>query len=235
MAVVYSIKIPIIDKTTPYTLNPIPSPMSYDIHDFVRAALERNQSRESIKKALLKAQWQADEIDAALRMYADVDFPIPVPRRKPYLSAREAFMYLVLFFCLYITAFSFGTLLFQFINRWIVDPLRSYSGSLEAIRMAVASLIIAFPIFLWLSYRMRRSIAKQPEKKSSKVRKWLTYITLFIAAAVIIGDLISLLFNLLSGELTIRFALKVLAVLLIAGSIFGYYLWDFRREERETV
>jgi hypothetical protein len=38
---------------------------------------------------------------------------------------------------------------------------------------------------------------------------------------------------LLGGELTIRFFLKVLTIAVIAGTIFGYYLWDLRREEEE--
>ena len=39
--------------------------------------------------------------------------------------------------------------------------------------------------------------------------------------------------NLLGGDLTIRFVLKVLVVAAIAGSGFAYYLLDLRKEERE--
>ena len=81
---------------------------------------------------------------------------------------------------------------------------------------------------------MTKDMQRNAEKKSSKIRKWLTYITLFITAGVIIGDLITLIFNLLGGELTLRFILKVLTVLLIAGIIFGYYLWDLKKEEKEA-
>jgi hypothetical protein len=56
--------------------------------------------------------------------------------------------------------------------------------------------------------------------------------TLFVAAAVIIGDLTVLVYNFLGGELSLRFALKVITVAAIAGGIFGYYLWDLRQEER---
>jgi hypothetical protein len=206
-----------------------------DIHSFVRDALARGISKQEIRDALLKANWQDEEIKAALSLYADVAFPIPVPKRKPYGAAREAFMYLVLFLCLYISALSFGSLLFHFISRWIPDALRSYESSdLSAVRMSVASLIVAFPVYLWLSSILAAAIRRDPERKGSKIRKWLTYITLFIAAGVIIGDLITLLFNLLGGELTVRFMLKVLSVLLIAGLIFGYYLWDLRQEEKES-
>jgi hypothetical protein len=208
--------------------------MTNDIQSFVRESLSRKISRNDIRKALHEANWQDDEIETALGAYADVDFPVPVPRRRPYLSAREAFIYLLLFVCLYLSAYNFGSLLFNFINRWIPD-LQNYGNTdVNGVRMSVASLIVAFPLYLWLTSIMLKAIRKDSEKKSSKIRKWLTYITLFVAAGVIIGDLITLLFNLLGGELTLRFMLKVLTVLLIAGLIFGYYLWDLRKEEKEA-
>lgn len=205
-----------------------------DLNSFVKESLAQKIPKERIREALAKASWQGDEIDAALDLYADVDFPIPVPKRKPYLSAREAFIYLVLFLCLYISAFGFGKLLFDFINHWVPDALQQFGNTdVSGVRMSVSALIVAFPLYLWLTSLMAKGIKGSAEKKSSKIRKWLTYITLFITAGVIIGDLITLLFNLLGGELTLRFILKVLTVLLIAGIIFGYYLWDLRKEEKE--
>ena len=208
--------------------------MTIDLHSFVKEALEKRISRADITAALTKAGWQHDEITSALSAFAEVDFPVAVPRRKPYLSAREAFLYLVLFLTLYISAYAFGSLLYTFVNRAFPDVLQPAVDTLQAVRMPVASLIVAFPLFLWLSSLLRSAIRRDPEKKGSKVRKWLTYITLFVAAGIIIGDLIALLFNLLGGELTTRFVLKVLIVLFISGSIFGYYLWDLRMEEKEA-
>jgi hypothetical protein len=89
-------------------------------------------------------------------------------------------------------------------------------------------------VFYWLSSMMSSAIARDPEKRSSKIRKWLTYLTLFVTAGVIIGDLIALIFNLLGGEITTRFALKSLVILGIAGLIFGYYLWDLKKEEKQA-
>lgn len=211
--------------------------MPHELQSFVHEALLKGATREQIRETLGKAGWSADEVKNALDAYADVPFAVPVPRRKPYLSAREAFLYLVLFLTLYISSFSFGTLLFQFINRWLPDPLVGdyvYDSSLSAIRWSTASLIIAFPVFLWLSQMLNKAISKDPEKRGSKVRKWLTYLTLFVAAGIIIGDLITLVFNVLGGELTLRFVLKTLVVGGIAGTIFGYYLWDLRKDEKEA-
>jgi hypothetical protein len=211
--------------------------MNTDLQLFVKEGLEKGLSRERMSKALSAAGWQEDEVKTALDTYADVDFPVAVPKRKPYLSAREAFMYLVMFLTLYIASISLGTIMFQFVNRWFPDALEYsyiYETTTSIIRSATAALIITFPVFFWMSRTLRQAIAKDPEKRSSKVRKWLTYVTLFVAAGVIIADLITLVTYFLSGEISVRFLLKVFIVLLIAGSIFGYYLWDLRGEEKET-
>jgi len=211
--------------------------MNNDLQLFVKEGLEKGLSREKLAKALGSAGWPADEVKTAIDSYADIDFPIAVPKRKPYLSAREAFMYLVMFLTLYISSISLGTDLFQFVNRWLPDAVEYsyiYESTTAIIRSATAALIITFPIFFWMSRMLRQAIARDPEKRSSKVRKWLTYLTLFIAASIIIGDLITLVTYFLNGEITTRFLLKVIIVLVIAGSIFGYYLWDLRNEEKET-
>lgn len=211
--------------------------MNTELSRFVRTSLEKGMGRDVIRQSLQKAGWPEDEIKNALDAYADVVSGVPVPKRKPYLSAREAFMYLVLFLTLYISAISFGTLLFQFINRAYPDVVIApyyYDGTAEAIRWSTSSLVIAFPVFFYVSWLLQKAIRRDPDKRSSKIRKWLTYITLFIAAGIIIGDLIALVFNFLGGEITTRFLLKVLTVGFIAGSIFGYYLWDLRKEEKEA-
>jgi hypothetical protein len=49
----------------------------------------------------------------------------------------------------------------------------------------------------------------------------------------LIGDFMALVYNLLGGELTARFALKVLTVGVIAGTMFWYYLAELRLDEKE--
>jgi hypothetical protein len=208
---------------------------SDELIGFVKEALGRGVTRSQVEDVLRQAGWEAEPIDAALAAFAAVDFPVPVPRPRPSLSAREAFMYLLLFTTLYIGTYNLGNLLFQFINRAFPDPasyaLDNYIR--ESIRWSVASLIVALPVFLYMSRLTNRARRADPNKRSSPIRRWLTYLTLFAAACVLIGDVVMLVFNVLGGELTTRFVLKVLTVGVIAGTVFWYYLSELRSDELE--
>ena len=104
----------------------------------------------------------------------------------------------------------------------------------EAMRWSVSSLVVAFPVFLGVSHLIARELSRDPSKRTSKVRRWLTYLTLFVAAAVLIGDVTTLVYNLRGGDLTTRFLFKVLTVAAIAGTAFWYYLSDLRADEQEA-
>ncbi|HEY2897823.1 MAG TPA: DUF5671 domain-containing protein [Gemmatimonadaceae bacterium] len=204
---------------------------------FVRAALEKGQDRIAIASALDRAGWPHEEVSSALAAYADIPFPVAVPLPRASLSAREMFLYLVLFTALYISVWNFGSLLFELIDRAFPDVTqRRYGGySTESIRWAVSALIVAFPVFLWTSRYIGRRLAANPAGRLSPARRWCTYITLFIAVAVLIGDGTTLIYNLLGGELTVRFVLKALVVAGIAASALLYYLRDLRHEERTSL
>ena len=210
--------------------------MNAELQQFVRDALSRGLGRTAIREQLLRAGWRSEEVESALGAFAEADFPVPVPRRRPYLSAREAFLYLVLFATLYIFAFHAGLVLFAVLDRTLPDAAqagRLARLAIQSVRNGTAGLVIAFPIFLFVSTLIGRALAREPEKRGSKVRKWLTYVTLFAAALVLIGDLTFLVQRLLAGELPARVLLKTLVVFVIAGAVFGHYLADLRHEERE--
>ncbi len=209
-----------------------------ELPGFVKDGLARGLSRAEIEKVLLAAGWPPEQVRGALAGFAEIEVPIPVPKPRPYLSAREAFQYLVLFSTLYISAFNLGSLLFQFINQAFPDPAapaRAAEAVREAIRWSISFLVVAFPVFLFVARLTDREIRLDPSKRASKIRRWLTYLTLFVAAGVLIGDFTGLVYNLLGGELAARFVLKVSTIALIAGTIFGYYLWDLRLEEKEAA
>jgi hypothetical protein len=206
--------------------------LSSELVGFVKAGLERGLPRDQIREVLLQAGWPSDQVAQALAGYAEVQFPIPVPHPSSTASSRETFMYVVMFATLIVSAYSLGNLLFELINRAFPDPAQQAFGStLQAIRWSLASVIVAFPIFVYVAALIDRDVRAHPIRRTSRIRKQLTYVTLFIASCVLIGDVITVVYNFLGGELTLRFLLKVVTVGAIAGSVFGFYLRDLRAGE----
>jgi hypothetical protein len=146
---------------------------------------------------------------------------------------RDVFLHLFVILALYWSAVSFIALVWQYINYFFPDPLtfRYGQANLFALRFAVSSLIIIFPLFIFSTRYLNKIYEKEKEARELKIRKWMIYLTLFIASLVIIVDLISIINNFLGGEIKIRFILKALSVLMVAGVIFGYYLDDIKRKE----
>lgn len=149
--------------------------------------------------------------------------------QKPKLSPKDFFLYVGLIITLFISSVSLLNLVFESINSifpdkidYYVDP---YSGT---IRWAIASLFIIFPVYIFVSWLIKKDVKTFPEKLSLGVRKWLVYLTLFIAGAAVIIDLIVLINTFLGGEITTRFILKVFSVIVVAGGIFGYYFYDLK-------
>ena len=178
-------------------------------------------------------------MDEALGAFADVSFPVAVPKPQVYLSAREAFFYLLFFILLGVVAYNLGALLFALIDTafpdLIDDERYRQTWTDRQMRGAMAGLIVGTPIFLWLARILLKARASNPALQRSRIRKWLIYISLVIAGAVLVGDAISLVYSFLSGELTTRFALKSLVVAGIAGAIFGYFITHAERDEDHGI
>lgn len=159
-------------------------------------------------------------------------------------SPKDFFLWLGAMAALYASAISFITLLFNYINVLFPDTLERYGGYdpySGAIRFAIASLIIVFPLFIFLMRVLHQDIRTSPEKREFPIRKWLIYITLFVAGATIAGDLVALIYAFLEGEITMRFTLKVLSILLVVGGGFAYFTadlrgrWECERRESEII
>lgn len=142
-------------------------------------------------------------------------------------AARDVFLYLLVIITLGISAGNLWAMLFQYVNIYVPDPdiVQCYgSGCRDAIRWTLASLIVVFPVFLWVWRFLQRDLKQNPEKADSRVRRWLLYLTLFVAGVIIIGDTVALVWNWLQGELKLQIFLKLVAVAYITGSIFYYFL-----------
>ena len=153
---------------------------------------------------------------------------------KQKTSPKDFFLHLLVIVTLYVSAVSFGTVLFQWINIALPDPLDQnyFYGAANAprvLRDALSFLIIMFPVYVGPSVYLQKIYARDATKRNLRVRRWLIYFTLFAAAIIILVSLARLVNTFLNGELTLRFGLKVLTVFFISGAIFSYNFWDVKK------
>jgi hypothetical protein len=203
------------------------------LSDYIAAAKARGATDSFLVELLERNGWPRKEVYAAFATIYET------PKRGAGFaeSARDAFLYLLSFGTLSTWAWALGSLFFTLIDIRYRDPVftqEPYLGRNLAISGSMAALVVSFPIYLATMRILLRDISRKPEKLESGVRKWLTYIALLISASVVIGDLITTVDYFLRGEITTRFVLKVLTVLVIAGGVFLYYLQPLEKPEAQS-
>jgi hypothetical protein len=197
-----------------------------DVQEFFTSARTQGATDEIIVGLLRGRGWPEEDVYRALADHFEVRSSLAVPVYKRSGSAKDAFLYLLSFSTLATWTFGLGSVIFTLIDRWIKDPISPsnyYAGSYYQMADSLACMIVAFPVYLLTMRYITRELEIHPEKLESSVRKWLTYLALFIAALIVVGDLITFLTYFLRGELTARFVAKVGTTLVIAGGVFWYY------------
>lgn len=130
-------------------------------------------------------------------------------------------LYLVVSFAL--------VLIFGLINLFFPQPgdayytIESYSSS---VRLGIAMLVVFFPTYIFLTRASNNHRRQDASGAYLSFTKWLVYLSLLVAGAALLIDLVVVIMAFLEGELTSRFLLKVVAVLVIVGMAFVYYLKD---------
>jgi len=208
-------------------MNPIGGSQT-DLLAFIEAAKAKGASDEFLLRLLGDRGWPEKRIYEAFALYYERSTGLPVPARAGGAgeAARDAFFYLLSFSMLGVWTIALGTLVFGYLEKWFPDAIsvRAYAESSLMLTTHLAMVMVGFPLYMVTMRFIFRDLAVRPEKHDSGVRRWLTYIALFIAAGVVAGDLITVLTYFLRGELTVRFVLKAATAGVISGGVFWYYI-----------
>jgi hypothetical protein len=193
---------------------------------FVRDGLTAGHTRADLQDALDQARWTKGDVAKALAKYAETPFSPPAPRPTHALTARHSFFYAALFTALAFTAANLVHLLYALIDLQVSDALQRSSAANTAtrsIRWAVAMLLVAGPIFVLLTRAVSRGDAGM---RTSALRKWATYLALFVSGLFFTGDGVVTIYTLLDGGMTLKFALKAAVLAAVSGAVFGWHLFD---------
>lgn len=203
---------------------------------YVSERLAHGDDPEVIARHLALVGWPEVDVKDALAR-ALVAQGVPAPEDDRLRGGRTAptvdvVLNFFSFILLAIVATAFGVLYYQIINAFFPDPLQimygSYDASRSAMHYAMAALLIGFPLYVFSVRLWFKRTLEGERKVESKLSKWLTYLVLLVAAVTIVGDLITSIYFLLQGELTLRFFLKAIVILAVAGAVFGFYFMERR-------
>lgn len=148
---------------------------------------------------------------------------------KPKITAKDFFLWAGAIVAFYWSVIAFIFLIFDYIDYVFPNVLGYYPADpyQSGISYEMASIIVMFPLYLFLARLIRRDAARDSSRKEIWIRRWALILTLFVAGAAIAGDLIALLTTFLSGEeLTTAFLLKALVILLVAAGVFMHFIAD---------
>jgi len=206
--------------------------MDQNLPKFVDEARQKGLDHQTIFLMLRATGWKEREIAGA---FAERELGLAIPERAGAGSARDAFLHLLAFTALFASAGSLIYLFFTYIELWFPDPaVRAtnymYDAASSGIRAALATIIVAYPLFVAVWWYLLREIRAVPEKAKGAVRRWLSFLSLFIGAVTLMMDVICTIYYLVDGDLTTRFLLKVLALFVVTGGILLYLALVLRSE-----
>ncbi len=152
-------------------------------------------------------------------------------------TAKYTFLYLISLLSLIFTVIAVGNVIFQLINKHIVDVVHAYRStySADALKFAISSLLIAAPVYYYSAANINKSLFSGKLEKDAAVRRWLTYLIIFVCGVVVVGWLIAIVYSILDGDLTLKFSLKTLTVLIIAAIVGSYYYRDIKKEKIQDI
>lgn len=222
--------------------------MDQKLTDFVDHAREKGFDLATIRQLLLSNGWRDRDIAEAFSS-RELELPVPEPSHPEVRSARgqrraespwprrarEAFLHLLAFGALFTWVTALLLLLTTAIDIVMTDPAwRLSQARLDVIRSnmrgQIATLIVAFPFFLFLWHFLLREARREAHTGRGAIRRWLAYLTLFVGTITLAGDLMALIYLLLEGQMTVGILLKGGVLFLITGGIVLYLSLTLRSE-----
>ncbi|MFN3527082.1 MAG: DUF5671 domain-containing protein, partial [Paracoccus sp. (in: a-proteobacteria)] len=180
---------------------------------FLREGLAAGQPPEALAAALRAAGWPEDRIRAGLALWQQAPGLPPVPVPPAALSPRDALVHGLGFAALAMLSWHVVQLGFLLADQ-VTEDVGQGVGWAGSARWPVAMLVVVLPVFALVHLR---------GGPPSLVRRWLAALSGFLAGLALLGSLAATVHALLSGDLTLRFALKAGVVAVTAALVFATY------------
>ncbi len=150
------------------------------------------------------------------------------------ITPKEFGLELGIFVSLIASVGSLISVVFEAIDKKYPDVLTSsmYDTNVvnDDVRMSVAILLVAFPLYLALAWMRAKYFEKNADRRNVSSLKWPHYVTIFISLFAIVASIITTIYYYLGGELVIRFGLKMLTTLVVLFGLAAYHYFLVKRD-----
>src|SRR5262249_4400621 len=127
------------------------------LNEFIQSAVRVGKSRADTKAALKTAGWADEEINEAFANYAEVDFPVLVPKPSANVSVRYLALNLFFFLVLFLVIWAGCSLLFRMLDYYLPDGqgrmqglfYSSYRSLRESLRCYLAMIVVCTPLMIF--------------------------------------------------------------------------------------
>ncbi|MDO8231741.1 MAG: DUF5671 domain-containing protein [bacterium] len=162
---------------------------------------------------------------------------------KPKTTPKDFFLWAGALITFYWSVIATILLVINYIDYTFTNVLARLPDPYQSgISYQMASIIVLFPLYMFLMHLIRKDAIADPSRNEIWVRRWALILTLFVSGVAIAADLITLLTTFLNGEeLTTSFLLKVLVILLVAAGVFMHFIadlkgyWDMFPKRKQAV
>ncbi len=194
-----------------------------------------------IRDSLKSVGWSEADLNSAFTLS---DIPLPdgsVVATTTQVTAKDneshtlwdTFLHVLMFInlCIYATALNMvqHVLIEKLLgsgyqNRFSGAYYLYSDGSNFLLTSAASAIIVSLPLFIVLFMRIHRMTLQDPTLKELKSRKTLIYTTLVVTFVIMLGNVISILYKFLNGEVTFNTFFHFLSPVTICSLIFAYYI-----------
>ncbi len=149
------------------------------------------------------------------------------------MSPKEFGLELGIFISLVSSVGAFISVVFAAIDKKYPDVLsnNNYASVMnEDVRLAVAVLLVSFPIYLGLAWYRAKYFEKNADRRNVSSLRWPHYVTIFVSVFSIFISTIITIYYYLGGELVARFGFKMLTALIVLFALAGYHYFLLKRD-----